>query len=254
MGEHSKIEWTESTWNPVTGCNKVSAGCKNCYAEAWAEMWRGKPGPYQQGFDLKMWPERLDLPKKWRAPRWVFVNSMSDLWHERVPDEFIDQVMATIAGTPHHYQTLTKRAKRMRQWARGKKLPANLWLGVTVENEETYERLEELAQVEHHQKWVSHEPLIGRIAHKPGVENVVDWVVVGGETGHGARRMMPEWEREIRQWCEAHNKPYFMKQWGEYNAVGLKVGRKAAGKIVEGRRWNQMPELVVRQGTLAGIQ
>jgi protein gp37 len=231
----SKIEWTEATWNPVTGCTKVSPGCDHCYAETFAERWRGIPGhPYEQGFDLRLWPERLNLPRSWREPRVVFVNSMSDLFHARVPYEFVEHVWATMAATPRHtYQVLTKRPDRMQRFSqrlaeRFGVLP-NVWLGTSVESQEYVARVEHLARSYAKVRFVSAEPLLGplnlvRWLEGDGIGPHVDWVIIGGESGHGARPCDIEWIRDLRDQCRAAHVACFVKQLGSVLASGRGKG------------------------------
>lgn len=230
----SKIEWTDETWNPVTGCTKVSPGCDNCYAEAFAERWRGIPGhPYEQGFDLKLWPERLGIPRKWRKSRRVFVNSMSDMFHEDVPDWFIQQVFFTMSQTPRHtYQVLTKRAPRMKKFmdrsfqARFDILcrTKNVWLGVSVESDQQKGRIKHLRETPAPLRFVSFEPLIAPV----GTVDLsgIHWAIIGGESGPGARPMRASWAREIVHRCREQGVKVFMKQLGSH-------GRKGRGGELE---------------------
>jgi len=234
MSESSLIEWTNSTWNPVTGCTKVSPGCKHCYAETFAERWRGIPGhPYEQGFDLRLWPERLYLPLTWKKPRTIFVNSMSDLFHERVPFSFIRKVFRTMENASWHiFQVLTKRSERMARIAPKLALPLNVWLGVSIESRNYLWRAENLRDVPAAVRFLSLEPLLGPL----GAVNLsgIDWVIVGGESGPGARPMDPEWAREIRDQCVQARVPFFFKQWGG-------VQKKKNGRVLDGRAWEEMP-------------
>ncbi|EQD42005.1 phage Gp37Gp68 family protein [mine drainage metagenome] len=235
MSEISGIEWTDATWNPVTGCTKVSQGCKHCYALRWAERWRGTPGhPYEQGFDLKLWHNRLELPLTWREPKRVFVNSMSDLFHERVPDEFIEQVFETMRRASWHtFQILTKRARRLGGLAPSLRWPANVWIGVSLEDENVLWRIDELRKViEARVRFLSCEPLIGPLDHLD--LRGVNWVIVGGESGPGAREMKPAWVRSIRRQCREASVPFFFKQWG-----GIQKSR--TGRVLDGRTWDQFP-------------
>jgi protein gp37 len=254
MAEHSSIEWTDATWNPVTGCTKVSPGCLHCYAEQFAERFRGVPGhPYQQGFDLKLWPERLELPLRWKNPRMIFVNSMSDLFHEKVLDAYIEQVFDVMGlASRHTFQLLTKRSSRFAEWsasryslmpAAGKKVwPKNVWAGVSVETDSYTWRIADLQRVPALTRFLSVEPMLGPVnldaTHLEGIH----WVIVGGESGHGARAMRPEWARAVRQSCHLAGVAFFFKQWGAHNARGERVGKKAAGRRLDGRVWNQLPE------------
>ncbi|MGE3805452.1 MAG: DUF5131 family protein [Gemmataceae bacterium] len=234
MAEKSTIEWTDSTWNPVTGCTKVSPGCKHCYAETFAERFRGVEGhPYEQGFDLRMWPGRLELPLPWRKPRMVFVNSMSDLFHEQVPVEFVKRVFDTIARAPMHtFQVLTKRADRLRELGATLSWPDNLWMGVSVESAAYVWRVDRLRDVPAAVRFLSIEPLLGPIDALD--LDAIGWVIVGGESGSGSRRMDPEWARAIRDQCVVAEVPFFFKQWGG-------VQKKKAGRVLDGRTWDQMP-------------
>ena len=240
MVQKSEIEWTDATWNPVTGCTKISPGCKHCYAETFAERWRGVPGhPYEQGFDLKLWPERLDAPRRWKQPRMIFVNSMSDLFHEDVPDEFIGQVFAVMAEARRHtFQVLTKRADRLALWHEKNRsawwLP-NVWLGVSVEDRRYgLPRITFLREVRSAVRFLSVEPLLEDIGEMD--LQGIDWVIVGGESGRGARPMRPEWAVSIRDQCLAAGIPFFFKQWGG-------VWKKRNGRKLEDRTWDDLPEM-----------
>ena len=234
MSERSAIEWTDSTWNPVTGCSRISVGCHHCYAERFAERWRGVPGhPYQQGFDVRLWVDRLDLPLAWKKPRRVFVNSMSDLFHEKVPLSFAKQVFLTMEKAYWHtFQIVTKRSARMAEIAGSLTWPANVWLGVSVETPKYLWRLDHLREVPAGVRFLSLEPLLG--AFESIDLGGVDWVIVGGESGPGARAMEAEWAREVRDKCVEAGVPFFFKQWGG-------VRRKAAGRVLDGRTWEQIP-------------
>jgi protein gp37 len=312
VSDRSAIEWTDATWNAVRGCTKVAAGCKHCYAERFAERFRGVPGhPFEQGFDVRLVPEALDLPLRWRKPRRVFVNSMSDLFHEDVPDSFILQVFEVMNRAPQHtFQVLTKRAARMREWwHRFPGLRFNVWAGVSVEDQRAAdERIPELLATPAAVRFLSCEPLLGPvdltrwmrphlvdrtagtlhwndepgIANRSGTWNVrpLDLVIVGGESGPGARPMHPAWARALCDQCVAARVPFFFKQWGEWrpfyrraddpdaralprveaprrrwlNLAGghgfhgedvvavERSGKKAAGRELDGRTWNEMPE------------
>jgi protein gp37 len=234
MSDKSAIEWTDSTWNPVTGCTKVSPGCKLCYAEKFAERWRGIPGhPYEQGFNLRMWPDRLHLPLHWKTPRTVFVNSMSDLFHERVPYSFVRQVFEVMQSASWHtFQILTKRADRLVDLAADLPWPENVWMGVSVETSSYLWRADRLRLVPTAVRFLSIEPLLGPIAtlNLTGIH----WVIVGGESGPGARRMEPAWVRGIRNQCVRAGIFFFFKQWGG-------VWKKKAGRRLDGRTWDEMP-------------
>jgi protein gp37 len=212
----------------------VSPGCKHCYAETFAERFRGVKGhPYEQGFDLRLVPEALTLPQTWRAGRLVFVNSMSDLFHEDVPVDYIRRVFEVIRSSPQHcFQILTKRAERMAAIASGIEMPPNAWMGVSVENADYLYRVEHLRTVNAAVRFLSLEPLLAPV---PDLQlDGIHWVIVGGESGAGARPMQPEWVREIRDLCIASAVPFFFKQWGG-------VRKSAAGRTLDGRVWNEMP-------------
>ncbi len=250
MAEYSSIEWTDSTWNPATGCSKVSLGCKNCYAETFAERFRGVPRhPFEQGFDLKLWPNRLSLPLLWREHRMIFVNSMSDLFHEDVPDEFIAKVFETMLQADRHtFQLLTKRSERMVRWIQKRfnryLVPQHIWLGVSVENQEYVRRIHHLQRMPACVRFVSCEPLLGPITFDSRDLNGIHWVIVGGESGPKARPMDPLWARDIKDQCEQNEVAFFFKQWGTFNARGERVGKKNAGRVLDGKVWDQMPAMV----------
>jgi protein gp37 len=310
VSDKTGIEWTDATWNPVTGCTKVSPGCDHCYAETLAERFRGTPGHYfEDGFDVQLRPDKLDLPLRWRKPRKVFVNSMSDLFHDQVPDEYIASVFAVMAETPQHtYQVLTKRHARMRSLLGSPefvkmvdgadcglpdlttaRLPEdgwdhswplrNVWLGVSVENQQWADiRIPALMQTPAATRFLSCEPLLGPIDLRltgttPSLlidgtpmawRRAIDWVIVGGESGRGARPMHPDWAQSLRDQCIAAGVPFLFKQWGEWIPnpshleriaalrepgryddsleVGMyRVGKKAAGRELDGRTWDQYP-------------
>lgn len=253
MGESSSIEWTDATWNPVRGCTKVSAGCKNCYAETFMERFRGakprgdKPHPFVDGFDLRLVPEALDLPVRWTRPRMIFVNSMSDLFHFDVPDDYIRQVFDVMRRCPQHtFQVLTKRAERLVERSVRLDLPANLWVGVSVEDQRVEDRIRYLREVRGASvRFLSVEPLIGpldlrgRLKSPSLDEGGIDWVIAGGESGPRARPMDPSWVRAVRDACVEANVPFFFKQWGGTN-------KKATGRELDGRTWDEMPRGFVR--------
>lgn len=234
MSEKSAIEWTNSTWNPVTGCTKVSTGCKNCYAETFAERWRGIPGhPYEQGFDLRIWMERLKLPLMWKKPRTIFVNSMSDLFHEKVPFSFIEKVLRVMEKSSWHtFQVLTKRADRLFSLSGRLDWPPNVWMGVSIETFQYIWRVHHLREVPAAVRFLSVEPLMGPI----GTIDLsgIDWVIVGGESGPGARPINPAWVREVRDQCIQNGVPFFFKQWGG-------AQKKKTGRVLDGRTWDEMP-------------
>lgn len=233
MADRSTIEWTEATWNPVRGCTKVSAGCKHCYAERFAERWRGIPGhPYESGFDLRTVPKMLDQPRRWRRARMVFVNSMSDLFHERVPLSFIKRVFEVMAECPRHtFQVLTKRAERLAALAPKLDWPPNVWQGVSVESQDHADRVEHLRRVPARVRFLSVEPMLGPVRVKL---DGVHWVIVGGESGPGARPLDIEWVRSMRDQCLRANVPFFFKQWGG-------VRKHTTGRVLDRRTWNEVP-------------
>lgn len=285
MGDKSKIEWTDATWNPVTGCTKVSQGCKFCYAERVFS----RPYPGRAFTDVRCHPERLDQPLKWKSPRRIFVNSMSDLFHEAVPMEFIMRVIAKMAVCPQHtFQTLTKRPERMMSVLSGVPSIAafnNLWWGVSVEDQKTAdERIPLLLQTPAAVRWVSYEPALGPVDFSRflpvetigGVkmERWLDWIVAGGESGPHARPAHPDWFRQVRDQCQAAGAPFFFKQWGEWapleiagtdesgnwkpiagrqatarikdwddGQIMFNIGKKAAGRLLDGREWNEFSEV-----------
>jgi len=234
MADHSAIEWTEATWNPVTGCSKVSPGCAHCYAETFAERWRGIPGhPYEQGFDLRLWPQRLEQPLRWRRPRMIFVNSMSDLFHEDIPDDYIAEVFDVMVAADHHtFQILTKRHRRLADLAGRLPWPGNVWMGVTIENRRFVHRADYLRQVPAVLRFISAEPLLGSLE---GLDlDDIDWLIAGGESGPRHRPVRIEWLRELRDRCEQEEVAFFFKQWGG-------VRSKAGGRLLDGRAWDEMP-------------
>lgn len=236
MSAYSRIEWTDATWNPVRGCTKVSPGCKFCYAEVFAERWRGIRGhPYEQGFDLRLVPEKLDEPLRWKEPRRVFVNSMSDLFHENVPVDFVQRVFDVMGRARHHiFQVLTKRAGRLRELAPFLPWHENVWMGVSVESEEYAERAHQLRIVPARIRFLSVEPLLGPIPRLPLAG--IDWVIVGGESGLRARPLQVEWVREIRDQCVSNGIPFFFKQLG-----GRRSKRGGDEAILDGRLWREFP-------------
>lgn len=234
MASNSSIEWTDVTWNPVTGCTKVSQGCKHCYAERMAKRLKAMgTARYQNGFQLTLHEDLLDLPLRWRQPRIVFVNSMSDLFHEEVPLEFIQRVFGTMAACPHHvFQILTKRSARLRDISHELDWPRNVWMGVSVEDDRVLHRVDDLRTVPASVRFLSCEPLIGSLA-KLDVAGI-QWVIVGGESGPKARPMDPAWPREIRAICEKAGVDFFFKQWGG-------VRKDLTGRELDGRTYDQMP-------------
>ncbi|MBX3677431.1 MAG: phage Gp37/Gp68 family protein [Rhodocyclaceae bacterium] len=238
----SKIEWTEQTWNPATGCTKVSPGCKHCYAETMAARLKamGASG-YERGFRLALHPSRLTQPIQRKKPTIWFVNSMSDLFHERIPDKFLDQVFETIRSTPHHtYQILTKRAERLPQYFSERVCPRNVWLGVSVEDRRYgVPRIDHLRQVDARVRFLSIEPLLEDVG--PMDLRGIHWVIVGGESGAKARPMLPEWVDTVRRQCEQQHAAFFFKQWGGWGADGVKRHKKANGRLLHGRTWDELP-------------
>ena len=234
MSTASKIEWTETTWNPVTGCTKISHGCKHCYAERMSKRLQAMGmTKYRNGFSVTLHESVLHEPLRWKKPRLVFVNSMSDLFHRAVPTEFIQSVFDVMnQASQHTFQVLTKRPGRVSRLNRKLDWTDNIWMGVSVESERWLDRAELLTTTDARTKFLSLEPLLGPL---PSLDlNGIDWVIVGGESGPGARPMEPEWVREIRDNC-AHNKiPFFFKQWGG-------VFKKRTGRILDGRTWDEMP-------------
>ena len=241
MSASSSIEWTEATWNPVTGCTKVSPGCAHCYAETFAERFRGVPGhPYEQGFDLTLRPERLELPLTWRKPRMIFVNSMSDLFHEEVPDDYVTGVFDTMRRADWHtFQVLTKRPERALELAPELPWPGNVWMGTSVENRRFLHRLDTLRDIPAAVRFASCEPLLGPLH---GIDlSGIGWVIAGGESGPRARRMRPAWACALRDECVSAGVPFFFKQWGAHNEEGRRVGKGKAGRVLEGEVWGEMP-------------
>ncbi len=239
MASKSSIEWTEMTWNPVTGCTKISQGCKHCYAARMANRLHAMGSlRYQKGFGLTVHEDLVDLPRKWKQPRTVFVNSMSDLFHEDVPDTFIERVFATMADCPQHtFQVLTKRSERLASLGKRLSWTPNIWMGVSVENDAALPRVDHLRNVPAHVRFLSCEPLLGSLdgLYLDGLH----WVIVGGESGPGARPMPAQWVETIRTKCETSSVPFFFKQWGG-------VRKKTAGRILNGRTFDDMPTATSR--------
>lgn len=234
MAADSRIEWTEATWNPVTGCSKVSPGCKHCYAERMAERLKAMGNPrYRNGFEVTLQRDLVALPKSWKRARTIFVNSMSDLFHRDVPARFIRQVFRTMEQNPQHtFQILTKRAKRMREIAHQLPWPRNVWMGVSVESPRYYGRIGDLMAVPAAVRFLSVEPLIQPVPDLP-LEGI-DWVILGGESGPGARPLKPEWVRTVRDGCLEAGVPFFFKQWGG-------VQKKKTGRTLDGTTWDAIP-------------
>ncbi len=238
----TKIEWTEETWNPTTGCTKVSAGCKNCYAEVMANRLQAmRASGYENGFEFSIMPERLEQPLKKKKPTKYFVNSMSDLFHEEIPTEYLDRIFEVIAKTPQHiYQILTKRENRMFEYVSKRKIPKNIWLGVTVENKRSgLPRIDKLRTIKAAIKFLSIEPLLEDLG-KINLQGI-DWVIVGGESGVKARPMKPEWAINIKRQCEEQNTAFFFKQWGTWGGDGVRRSKKNNGRLLLGQEWNEYP-------------
>ena len=240
MSDHSSIEWTDATWNPVRGCTKITSGCAHCYAETFAERFRGVPGhPYEQGFDVRLIPGKLDQPLQWRRSRMIFVNSMSDLFHEDVPDDYIVKVARVMQlASWHTYQVLTKRSERMRDLL-GSKLSflagaPHVWWGVSVENRsQGLPRVDHLRAAPAAMRFLSVEPLLESLG--PFDLSGIHWVIAGGESGHGARPVEESWIREVRDQCRQAGVPFFFKQWGGRQ-------KKRAGRGRDGRAWDEVPD------------
>ncbi len=240
MAEISAIEWTDATWNPVTGCTKISPGCKNCYAERLALRLKEMGNPrYKNGFRITLHPDQLDLPLRWTKPKMIFVNSMSDLFHEAVPAEYIKKVFEVMVKADWHiFQILTKRAERLAKLAPELPWPSHIWQGVSIDNQTYTKRVVHLQKVPAAVRFLSVEPLLGSIPHLP--LDGIHWVIVGGESGPRHRPIKPEWVREIKKQCLAARVSFFFKQWG---------GRtpKSGGRVLDGRTWDQMPGTAIQQ-------
>jgi protein gp37 len=244
MSQVSRIEWTEATWNPTVGCTKISPGCKHCYAESMAKRLQamGTAG-YENGFKLTLLPERLSEPLARRKPTVYFVNSMSDLFHKGVDDGYIAQVFDVIRQSPRHtFQVLTKRADRMAAFFRNRKVPDNAWLGVSVEDRRHgVPRIASLRQVDAQIRFLSIEPMLSDVGSLDLTD--IHWVIVGGESGPKARPMKLEWVENVRQQCEAQGAQFFFKQWGGWGADGKRRSKKANGRLLKGRTWDDMPAM-----------
>ena len=234
MANGTKIEWTQATWTPVTGCTKISPGCKNCYAERMSKRLRAMRVPqYRRGFSLTVHEEMLSLPLRWTKPRSIFVNSMSDLFHERVPFTFIQRVFETMRqARQHQFQVLTKRPEAALEYSADLPWPENVWLGTSVESAFYLERIRVLQRIPARIRFLSIEPLLGPIPRLP--LSRIHWVIVGGESGPGARPMERKWVTQIRDRCIAQGVPFFFKQWGGVN-------KKHAGRTLDGRTWDEQP-------------
>jgi len=276
----TKIEWATETWNPITGCSPVSEGCQNCYAQRMAQRLKGRYGyPKDEPFTVTFHPDRLDQPLRWKKPRMIFVCSMGDLFHEKVAQVWIDYIFVEIRKASHHtFLVLTKRPERMaaciEYYARnptGWPFP-NLWLGVTAENQQRAdERIPILLQIPATVRFVSIEPMLSQVdlikeyfalrcngkypfpqlenKYRTKIIDLLDWVIVGGETGLGARPMHPDWVRSVRDQCQESDTPFFFKQWGEFGpATGWRIGKKKAGRMLDGREWNEYPKKFNQKG------
>jgi protein gp37 len=243
MSRNTKIEWTEKVWNPSKGCSKISAGCKFCYAEMFAKRLQAMGiQEYKDGFKFKILSHRLEDPLKIKKPTKFFVNSMSDLFHEEMPFEYLDKIFEIINQTQHHiYQILTKRANRMYEYFLSREVPKNVWLGVSVENDFYKSRIDYLRKVNASIRFISFEPLIGSV----GELNLsgIHWVIVGGESGKKARPMKKEWVEEIFSICKEQNVAFFFKQWGTWGEDGIKRSKKENGRKFKGKEWNEFPQI-----------
>lgn len=240
MAQSTAIEWTNTTWNPVTGCTKISAGCDNCYAERFSERFRGVAGhPFEHGFDLKLKPDRLLQPLTWKKSKMVFVNSMSDLFHKEIPIDYLESVFDVMEKADWHiFQILTKRSSLLKRFVNSRyknyKAPEHIWLGTSIEDQSKLSRIEHLRDSNAQVRFLSVEPLLG----PPGKLNLegIHWVIVGGESGPRCRSMEVDWVRSVRDQCTVQNVPFFFKQWG-----GIRP--KAGGRELDGREWSQFPKL-----------
>jgi protein gp37 len=247
MAQNSSIEWTEATWNPVTGCTKISPGCKFCYAERMAKRLRAMGQQrYRDGFKLTLQPDVVDMPLRWKKPRVIFVNSMSDLFHKHVPLDYIQRCFDVMQQASWHtFQVLTKRADRLAAVAAVLPWPENVWMGVSVENADYLDRVRHLQTVPAHVRFLSVEPLLGPIPHLP--LDGIHWVIVGGESGPGARPMDPAWVRDLRDQCQSANVHFFFKQWGG-------VQKSRTGRDLDERTWDEMPAVPLDHPSLSTHQ
>lgn len=241
--KQSKIEWTEATWNPSVGCNKISTGCKHCYAEVMARRLQAMRTPgYEKGFEFTILPDRLEMPLSIKKPTKFFVNSMSDLFHEKMPFEYLDRVFETIRKTPqHHYQILTKRANILADYFKDRQVPDNVWLGVTVESVEVKFRMDILRSIPAKIRFISMEPLVSDLGELDLTE--IHWVIVGGESGNQARPMDENWAVNIKKQCKEQNVAFFFKQWGTWGVDGIKRNKKANGSKLQGKEWKEEPKV-----------
>lgn len=239
----SKIQWTQKVWNPVTGCSKVSEACLNCYAETMTRRLSEMPvskEKYRNGFKVTLHPEAIDEPRRWTKPWMVFVCSMGDLFHEKVPYWFIDKVMDVIENTPHTYQILTKRAERMAEYFSSRPVPKNAWVGVTCENANHYDRVDSLRTIDAPVRFLSCEPLLGDMGDIDLSD--IDWVICGGESGVCARKTSVEWFRTLRDACVETSTPFFFKQWGAWGEDNIKRSKYQNGSLLDGVEWKQYPK------------
>jgi protein gp37 len=249
MADFSKIEWTDSTWNPVTGCKKISPGCKFCYAEVLAERFRGTKGhPFENGFDVTLRENNLNLPLKWKKPRKVFVNSMSDLFLDSIHLSYVKKVFDVMEeANGHVYQILTKRPQRMVDFIKHRyhndSVPGHIWLGVSVETADYKWRIQKLKEITSKRLFISFEPLLGMIDFEGNDLAGIAWAIIGGESGHNGRPMNPVWVESIRKATQKSKTKFFFKQWGNYNSEGSRVGKKRAGREYRGRTWDAMPQI-----------
>ena len=244
MATQSTIEWTEQTWNPTTGCTKISPGCKHCYAEVMARrLCAMSASGYENGFDLTLHPARLEQPLRRKKPTVYFVNSMSDLFHEDIPNEFLDRVFAVIRQTPHHtYQILTKRADRLPQYFAHRSCPQNVWLGVSVEDRNYgIPRIADLRRIDARVRFLSVEPLLEDLGNIDLTG--IHWVIVGGESGPKARPMHEDWVTRVKEQTDAAGAAFFFKQWGGWGVDGVRRHKKANGRLFRGRTWDDYPHL-----------
>lgn len=240
MGSYSSIEWTQTTWNPLTGCTKISPGCKHCYAERMSHRLRAMGQPnYVNGFEITQHPDALELPLNWKKPKVIFVNSMSDLFHEDVPVNFIQAVFSVMKQAWwHQFQVLTKRSERLLEISKQVVWPSNVWMGVSIENEDYTFRVNHLTKTAARVKFLSLEPLLGPLGNLVLLD--IDWVIVGGESGPEARPIYEQWVLDIRDKCIEQNVPFFFKQWGGVN-------KKKKGRLLQGRTWDEMPKVLPSQ-------
>ena len=246
----TKIEWTQASWNPTIGCDKVSSGCKNCYAQAMAKRLQAIGNPdYKDGFAFKMLPQRLDEPKRNKKPTLYFVNSMSDLFHQKMDFGFLERVMQVIADTPHHqYQILTKRPHTMKEYFSKREIPPNVWIGTTVESSKVKSRIDLIRDLSASVKWLSCEPLISDLGELD--LRGIDWVIAGGESGANARAMKEEWVLNIKRQCEAQNVVFFFKRWGAWGSDGVKRSKKENGALLGGKIYQAYPKIVQKISSL----